>query len=156
MTGYIFDGENKKKIQRRFPKGTFLSTFLGYLMLNKGYRKGVKFTFSAISEEDGDVFNGEAYVKESTHKDGLKAFKVLNKFKGAKFISLVSPHGDVFSTRSPVQKISTQLTSFEVATRGYDIDKKSLEVIFGEIPRGTKNIYAQRVRPKVKNPAPPF
>ena len=153
MKGYISNGKNKKKFQKEFPQGTFLSTFLGYLMLGKGYRPGVKFTFSAISEEDAEAFNGEAYIKESTHKKGLKAFKIVNKFKGAQFISFVSLRGDVLQTHSPVQKISTQLTSFEVATKGHRLDKKNLNAIFGGIPTGTKNVYAQQPRSKVKTSA---
>ena len=155
MQGYVFDGKTKKQFQKRFPNGTFLSTFLGYLILNKGYREGVKFTFSAISEEDGDVFSGESYVKEATHRGGFKVFKVLNKFKGSQFTSLISPQGEVLSTHSPMQRVSTQITSFKAATKGYSLDKKSLRAIFGEIPQGTKNIYAQRLlRAKAKTRQP--
>ena len=156
MNGHTSEDGETKKFQKKIPKGTFLSTFLGYFMLNNGYREGIKFTFSAIAEENGEVFNGEAYVKEATRVGGLKAFKILNKFKGAEFISLVSPRGDILSTHSPVQKISTQITSFEVATKGYHLDKKNLEAIFGEIPVGTKNIYTEKLKSKVKASTSPY
>ncbi len=149
MIGYRSDGGVKERIQERLPEGAFLSTFLGYLMLNKGYRKGVKFTFSAISEEEGKVVLGEAYIEKSLYYiSRLKAFKLINKFNGVHFISIVGPKGDILSTESPVQKISTKITDFErVTQQGYKINHKKIAALFGGLPKGQQNVYAQQFMP---------
>ena len=150
MKGYIFDGKNKTSFQKELPTGTFLSTFLNYLMLNKGYKKGVKFVFSAISEEDGKISHGESYIKEVLQKHDVKAFRVFNKFKGSQFTSLLDSQGAVLQTNSPLQKISTRLTSFQQATKGLPIDRAALKALFGEIPRGLTNVYAQDMTQSIK------
>lgn len=150
MSGYLLNGEHQTKFQQKLPKGAFLSTFLGYLMLNKGYKEGVKFTFTAISEEDGKLLNGESYINKSFQINGFNIFRISNKFKGTHFISLVNEQGEVLSSHSPLQKVATQMTSFKVATSPYFLDQKGLKDLFGDIPKGKINIYAQESATKVR------
>ena len=148
MVGYIINGQHRREIKENIPPGAFLSTFLGYLMLNKGYKEGLSFNFLAIAEEDASLFNGESHIRESFTLNGVKVFKISNQFKGSHFISFINEQGEVLSSHSPLQKISTQLTNFKTATSPYFLDKKNLQDLFGNIPEGKINIYTKQFKTK--------
>lgn len=140
MEFVVSNGQQKNSFTRKLPDGTFLSTFLQYLMLQNGYSVGKKFVYSAISEEDGEVHSGEAYIKEEMDFLGVKGFRILNKFKGSQFISFVTPKGEVLGTVSPVQDISTELVKSPAeATTGQLVQNKTLQLLFGKVPEGKIN-----------------
>lgn len=148
MRGYMTtEGGVPTPFQKKVPQGVFLSTFLGYLMLNKGYLTGVKFVFSAISEEDAQIFQGQSYVQRRVRKRGVPAFKLLNEFKESPFTSFISPRGDILQAYSPLQRIGIQLTSFSSATKGFPMDEKEIKSLFGDIPKGLTHAYAHRRSP---------
>lgn len=157
MNATISDGKNIQKVKVPVKKGTFLSTFLGYLMLQNGYKVDKKFTYSAIAEEDGAAYSGEAFIKAEEDFKGQKTFRILNKFKGAEFISFVNPKGEVIGTVSPLQDISTELMATPAeATKGLVVPADALKTLFGSVPSGKTNSVASKVSQltPTKSPAP--
>src|SRR5258708_6452319 len=131
--------DSKKKDQVRketykVPPGTFLSTFAGYLLLQSGMKVGKKFTYSAIAEEEGDAYNGEALIKGEEKFAGQTVFKIENTFKKQKFVTYVTPAGDVLGIVMPANKIKQILVAKpSEATEGFPIPNKSLVLTFGNI-----------------------
>lgn len=145
MTGTASNGAKSIKLKQPVAKGVFLSSFLGYLMLQNGYKVGKKFTYSAIAEEDAEIANGESYLKSEEKIGDTQVFRILNKFKGTDFISLVTSKGEILATESPAQKISTELVAKpELATVGQLVPNKTLITLFGKIPEGKDNPVAKK------------
>lgn len=140
----INDGKNTKALTSVSPKGTFLSSFLAYLMLQSGIDVGKKFAYSAVAEEDGNSYRGEAWVKEPAKFAGQDAMRVVNKFKGESFVSYVNKKGDVLGTESPKQNLNTILVaSPALATEDQTVPNKILRQLFGDIPLGKVNPIAR-------------
>lgn len=141
MSLSVSDGASKKNTTHTLEKGTFLSTFLQYLMLHNGYSVGKKFSYNAIAEEDGLARVGEAFIKEETKLGDQNGFRILNKFKDSEFVSVVTPKGEVLGTASPVQDISTELVKNSAdATKGIQYSEKTLRILFGGLPEGKVNV----------------
>lgn len=158
MTATISDGNRKNVIKKKVGKNVFLSTFLGYLMLQNGYKVGKKFSYSAIAEEDAEVTNGESLLKSEEKVDDQQAFRILNKFKGSEFISMVTSKGEILGVDVPAQKITTELVAKpEQATVGQTVPQKTLMTLFGKIPEGKENPVAKKAAeaPKVTPLAEP-
>ncbi len=154
----INHGGKTEKVNREIPKGTFLSSFLAYMMLKSpsGIKVDTKFEYQAIAEEDASVEKGIAAVSAIEDYKGLKAFKILNEFKKAKFISTVSEKGEVFATRSPAQSIGTELVSNpSEATANFGIPSAVLKQLFGEVPTGQENQIAKLAKSGAAVPAEP-
>ncbi len=151
----VRNGPQDSKIVKDLPKGTFLSTFLTYIMLKspKGLTVDTKYDYSAIAEEDADLVKGMAYVKEYDDWNGIKALKVINEFKSSKFISHVNEKGEVLSTRSPIQGIATELVAQpSLATINMQIPTALLKKLFGDVPTGQKNEVSRMAHEgKLKN-----
>lgn len=133
--------KNKKSTIREVPlrKGVFLSSILQFLMLKnpKGIQVGLKYTYSAVAEEDGRTYDGVAWVKKEEMVEGKKSFRVLNKFKGQKFISWLNQEGHVLKTRAVANGIEATLQSNpQEAVASFPMNKKTLELLFGKIPVG--------------------
>lgn len=162
MTATVTDGKTPQTIKNTVKPGTFLSTFLGYLMLQNGFKADKKFTYSAIAEEDGTAYSGESLIKAEEDYKGQKAFRIVNTFKGSEFISFVNPKGEVLGTSSALQQISTELVANPAeATKGFDVPKDTLKILFGGVPAGKVNVLAGKLStlsgapPPVKDtPAP--
>jgi hypothetical protein len=150
MTAVIKKGKTVEKIQdKKLPKNTFLSTFLGFKLLQKKFKLNSKFKYSAIAEEDGHAYTGNAWVKKEDTHLGKPVLRVLNVFKNTKFISYVTKDAEVLGTKSPLQQLETQLVSSpHFATKGFQINTKALNQLFGKIPGGSKNILAKTTEKK--------
>jgi len=147
MTATVRDKGKPGTISKKIPKGAFLSSFLAYLMLQgkEGIKTGVKYGYQAIAEEDAAVYSGEAYVAGEETFAGLSTFKVLNTFKGAQFISFVTHKGEIIGTKSPVQRISTELVpSVKEATIGQPFNAGALTTLFGAVPAGSENAITRK------------
>lgn len=160
MTGSISDGNQKAKLKKSIPKGVFLSSFLGYLMLQNGYKVGKKFTYSAIAEENAEIVNGEAFLKSEEKMGDHQVFRILNRFKGSEFVSYVTSKGEIITTDSLSQKISTELVAKpEEATVGQMVPNKTLITLFGKIPEGKENPVAKKTdsaaKPTTQAPVAP-
>lgn len=125
-------------LTKKVPKGTFLSTFLGYLMLQKTYSVGKKFNYPAVAEEDAESYDGEAFIKDEQTFLNKKVFRIINTFKSIQFISFVTDKGEVLGTQSPLQNISTELVpKANDATQGFVLPASTLKLLFGKVPVGT-------------------
>jgi hypothetical protein len=149
----IKQGDKISKVDKVMPRGTFLSTFLVYVMLKgpKGLTPELKYDYMAIAEEDADIVGGVAYIKNKETQNGLSVFKILNDFKGTKFISYVTSEGEVLSTKSPVQSISTELVPLSsMATNGMQMPTALMKNIFGDVPLGVANQISKRYQSNPK------
>jgi hypothetical protein len=148
MTAKVKDGAKKvESISKKIPKEAFLASFLGYVMLNskEGLKTGLKYSYKAVAEEDGGLYGGEAYVAAEEPSNGINSFKILNKFKGAEFASWVTHKGEILSTKSPAQKLSTELVAtVKEATESHQLNTVTLTQLFGSLPKGTDNAIARR------------
>lgn len=161
-----------EKVDQMIPKGTFLSTFLSYVILRspQGLKSGIKYDYNAVAEEDAKVQKGVASVKEPEDVKGVKAFKILNEFKQMRFISFATEKGEMISSKSPFMSIATELVADPAAaTTGFQLNAQNITLLFGELPKGQTNILSQalslqgttakptaspNVTPAVKSPAP--
>ncbi len=153
MTAKISDGKKVRTEVSKIPKGTFLSSFLPYLMLQKKLELNENFVYSAVAEEDAGSFNGKAWLQAKESKPGYDVFTVVNQFKNEKFISKMAivkdaatgknVKGEVIATSSPTKNLSTRLVaSAALATEGQIVPNKTLLAVFGNVPTGKVNMVA--------------
>lgn len=160
MTASVKEGGKVNRIEKKIPKGTFLSTFLTYLMLKskEGLKSETKYEYQAIAEEDASIQKGQALVNKEETFNGFKAFKILNTFKDSKFLSYVNERGEVLGINAMGQGISTELVGTPaLATAGLPVSQTIVKALFGNIPAGLENIvsHAEKVKGDMKNqPAP--
>lgn len=146
MTLKITEGKKVRTEKKKLPKGIFLSSFLGYLMLQNGYKVGKKFTYQAIAEEDGHFESGEAFIKNEEKYNGISVYKILNQFKKTQFISLVTARGEILATQSPAQSLATELMKNPLdATKDQTAPLSTLKLLFGKVPDGKKNVLNEEV-----------
>lgn len=132
----------------RLKEGTFFSTFLIYLLLQgeKGVQPGVKYNFKAIAEEDAKPFPGEVYIDSETKKMGLNVYKVLYTFKRTQFVNFINSQGESLISVSPGLGLSADLVANpSEATNGMTFNTKSISLLFGEVPQGTRNELSQKL-----------
>ncbi len=140
ITYVVSDGKKATTVLREMQPGTFLSTFLTYLMLSKGISEGKKFNYNAIAEEDGETYKGTAFIQSKTKEKDLDAFIVLNEFKGARFVARMTPRAEVLGTKSAAQNLETELVAnASQATDGFVLDTKHMNLLFGQVPVGRTN-----------------
>ncbi len=160
MTAVVTEGKEKKTIKNTMPKGTFLSAFLGYVMLQgkEGLKKGVKYEYQGILEESALITKGEAYIAEEETVSGIPVFRILNTINGSKFISLASHKAEILGTVSPSAGVQTVLvTTMEEAVAGFGVNNAALVQLFGSMPKGKENEVARRsLMPPPKAPTAPL
>lgn len=159
LTGVIKSGDAVQRLDQAVPKGTFLSTFLVYLMLKSkdGLKSETNYEYQAIAEEDGAIQKGQALVGKEEMYNGFKVFKILNTFKDSKFLSYVNERGEVLGTNALGQAISTELVAnASDATAGQSYSATILKTLFGDVPAGKDNVMARAVKLKeAEAKAPP-
>lgn len=149
LSGSITEDGKKKTMQRDLPKATFLSAFTVYMVLKSktGLQVGPRMEYSAISEEDGDVVKADLYIQKEDQVDGIKTFRVLNRFKDQKFESQITDRGEVLSTLAPGTAIATQLVAKPPeAVGGFGLNATAIKGIFGDVPVGTTNVLSRRLK----------
>lgn len=145
MTATLSDGTTATKTQKELPEGTFLSSFLAYLMLRQGYKVDTKYSYAAIAEEDGEIYKGEALIQGEQTYNGLEVFRIVNKFKNVTFTSFVTARGEVLGTESAEQNIKTELVANRhLATHGMTLPTRVLQTLFGGTPEGKENPIAKK------------
>lgn len=151
LSAAIRSGGKLQRVEKKIPKGTFLSTFLIYLMLKSkdGLKAETNYEYQAIAEEDAAIYKGQALVgKEETFKE-FKVFKILNTFKDAKFLSYVNERGEVLGTNAMGQDITTELVANPSdATAGQSYSATILKTLFGSVPEGTSNVASRAAKLK--------
>lgn len=155
MTLKIGNGKEVRTEQHKIPKGTFLSTFLTYMLLQKPLNVKTAFKYSGIAEEDGASYWGKTLIDSQTKKAGYTELRVLNQFKGENFISILGAtpmlneedkftKAEVISTASPVKSIATELVrEAQLATKGHTVPLSTLKSLFGGVPTGQANLLAK-------------
>lgn len=141
----ITDGKIKKNETHKIPKGTFLSTFLGYMMLQKGIKKDIRFKYSAVAEEEGASYNGEAYVEGEEQVKNLDVYRIKIKFKGTTFFNYITKNGEIIRNEMANNNLTTELqNSTPEATAGMMLPHKSVTLLFGKIPTGKINVLNKK------------
>lgn len=161
----ISDGKKLKNETHKIPKGSFLTSFLQYLMMQKPMPLNQAFKYSAIAEEDGGSYWGKALLSAKEDRNGYVVLKILNTFKNEDFVSKLAAvpdskekdkyvKGEILGTSSPSSSVSSELvTSANLATEGQLVPNKTLISIFGSMPTGKINIIANA--PTETAPPPP-
>ncbi len=145
------------RIEKKIPKGTFLSTFLVYLMLKskEGLKSDSNYEYQAIAEEDGGIYKGQALVGKEEMYNGFQSFKILNTFKDSKFLSYVSPRGEVLGTNAMGQAITTELVANpSEATAGLPFSATILKTLFGSVPEGKTHAVSRAAADSKSNVVP--
>lgn len=151
LTAAIKSGGKVQRVEKKIPKGTFLSTFLIYLMLKSkdGLRAETNYEYQAIAEEDAAIYKGQALVGKEEKFIGFKAFKILNTFKDVTFLSYVNERGEVLGTNAIAQDIKTELVANPSdATSGQPYSAALLKTLFGAIPEGQANVASRSAKLK--------
>jgi hypothetical protein len=135
----INDGKKEKKETKKIKKGTFLSSFLLYLMLqNGGLSVGKNYTYYAIAEEDGVASIGKALISSKEKVKDKETFKILNTFKNEKYFTWVTAKGEILLTRAPDKNIDVRVATNQAeATKGFMVNNSDLKLLFGKIPGAT-------------------
>ncbi len=148
------DGKKLTNETHKIPEGSFLSSFLVFVMLQKKLPLNQAFKYSGIAEEEGAGYWGKAWLESKEQKGKLTVFRVLNSFKGQEFISQLAAipdpdpkekdkyvKGEVLATESPKQSLTTTLVATpNLATEGQMVPNKILVALFGAVPTGKVNV----------------
>lgn len=160
LSAVVKSGGKVQRIDKKVPKGTFLSTFLVYLMLKskEGLRSETNYEYQAIAEEDAAIYKGQALVGKEEMFNGFKSFKILNTFKDIKFLSYVNDRGEILGTNAMGQGITTELVANPAdATAGQSYSTNILKTLFGSVPSGQANVASRAQKLKEREsqaPAP--
>jgi hypothetical protein len=153
----LVNGKRTAGAPKKVPPGTFLASFLGYLMLQQkeAVKVGNKYDYQAIAEEDGGMYKGDAFIKGQETTKGLPTFKILNTYKGVQFVSFMTPQGEVLATDSAAQGISTELVAnIQEATKGMSVNSNQLAQLFGSVPQGQDNAISRHAKGEPLGGAP--
>jgi hypothetical protein len=166
MTLKVSDGTKVRNETHKHPKGTFLSSFLLYMILQKELKPGVAYSYSAVAEEDGDSFNGKYLIDQRLDKDGFKEFRIINNFKNDKFITTVAAVPDqakpdryqkaeLIAVDLPAKRLKINLKATPVeATQGHVVPNKTLLTLFTVMPTGRANLLSKvESSPAMSSPA---
>lgn len=138
VTTMKLDGVSQKSTTD-LPKGTFFSNVLLYMVLKspKGLSTKTNFSFDAIAEEQATVGKGSAIVESVETWNGLKSYRIKNKFFG-EFTAFVGEKGDVFEVKSDAIR-STLVSKANEATQGFSVSSDILKSLFKDVPSGVAN-----------------
>lgn len=157
FNGIISENGSSRKISKNIEKGTFLSTFLVYLMLKSkaGLQSDTTYEYKAIAEEDGETVSGKAVVGKLESFNGVSTYKILNTFKDVSFVSFVNERGEVLGTQADSHGIHTQLVAKpSEAIEGFKISESTMKNLFGESPKGLNNVLSKRSSELLKSAEP--
>lgn len=157
MTAKLTENGKTKTISKDLPKGSFLSLFTVYVILKSksGLQTGTRFDYNAIAEEDAELVKGDLLIQKEDQFEGVKTFRILNRFKDVKFESQVTPRGEVLSTFSPAAMIGTQvMPKPHDAVGAFPLSTGALKTLFGEVPLGTDNTLSKALKAEVLDPPP--
>ena len=93
MTVTITENEKKTSLQQRISEGTFLSSFLIYLILQNKLAVNSNYQYIAVLEREASLLTGKATVPEETTLNGFKAFKVINTVEETNDVQYITSSG---------------------------------------------------------------
>jgi len=152
MTLKKSDGKKLINETHKIPKGTFFSSLLIYMLMQKPLTIGQVFEYSGVAEEEGASYTGRSMVESKEEKKDFVVFRILNSFKGEKFTSRLAVVPDpkdpkkyikaeVLGTDSPEKQLSTELVATPaLATEGHMLPNKALITLFGSMPTGKAHL----------------
>jgi hypothetical protein len=145
VSALIRRGAKKETQSHALPQGTFLSTMLLYMVLQKGLKTGNGYNFNAVAEEDGQIHPGSLRVtKELTYKNH-PVFQLDYEFKNIPAMAYVASNGNVLYTKADAQKVETELvTSPSDAKLNFPFAEKTIKKLFGSLPTGQVNFLIQQ------------
>lgn len=158
MTAHFQEDGVKKTIKKDIPKGVFLSTFLTYLILKqpKGLTANLNINYSAIAEEDADIYSGKVSTGKMQKMKGFSILEAKTEYKQNKFTAFITDRGEILGTASPLAAVSSELVAQpSEATQNFELNSKTLETIFGEAPLGLNNMVAKAARANAIIPQTP-
>jgi len=154
----IRDGSKTEKKKIKLEPGIFFSGILIYSILKspQGLSPETQYNYKSIAEENLQIVSGKAIIKGFEDFRGkIKALKVLNEFNNQKFYSWVTERGEVLETLAPYHGVTTYLVpNSEEALKGQVVPQKTLQALFGDIPKGHENM-AYRAHLKGEWPSAP-
>ena len=133
----ISKGDKTETKDVEYKPGIFWSSALLYVMLSskEGLKVGNSFAYEAIAEEDGKVSQGTAVVSGEEEFRGTKCFKILNTFKGAKYVSIVSETGVIYSIRHPLDSLEViMVDNRDDAVGSISVSESMMKTLFGTEP----------------------
>lgn len=150
----ISDGKKARNEKHKIPKGTFMTSFLQYVMMQKAMPVNQAFKYSGVAEEEGASYWGKAWLSSKEDRTGYVVFRVVNSFKGEEFIAKMAavPEGkekdkyikaEVLGTNSVTSALTAELVAAPAqATEGQLVPNKVLISLFGGMPVGKVNLVA--------------
>jgi hypothetical protein len=155
MTAKVTEDGQTKTIQDKIDKGTFLSSFLVYMILNNkaGLKTGNNFEYNAVAEEDAKVYKGFADVNATEKSNGHDTFKILVKYKDVQSVNHVTPIGEMYDVKQPASSLQLIASKKEEATKGFANSDKLLKNLFGSIPKDSPLTVASAEAQKAVAPA---
>lgn len=152
MTGQITENGKKTKLSLNLSPDTILSSSLYYKIMagpndkknNKnipGLQVGTKYSYPAIAEDSGQLFNCVSSVAGKMVTYGKQdAFKAVNDFAGTKYENYMTTRGEILAAYTPATGMAVDLTGTpEEATNGTPVPADALKKLFGEVPKGISN-----------------
>lgn len=137
LSGSLREKGKVTTLKTELPKGSFLATFLTYLILQspKGLQENASYEYQAVAEEDGSLSKGTAQVGSLESKLGISVYKVTNTFKGSSFLSYITAKGEVVSTEATAAGVRTELVSTLAEAQGkITVSTAMLSGLFGKLP----------------------
>lgn len=148
MIAFVTENGEKNKVEKKFAKGTFLSSVLYYLMLSSksGLKTDSNYDFEAFAEEQAGTAKGNAKVDKKMVTQGtLQLLRVKNTFAGSEYENLITERGEIISASTAATGVETELVrNSEEAVQGIKISSGTLEKIFGAVPKGDVNVYSKK------------
>ncbi len=138
----VLEGKKEYDITKSLGKGTYLSVFLPFAILNSkdGLKVDKHYSYKAISEESAEVHAGEAYVKSKEDYESIPAFKILNRYDKDEFVSLMTSSGDMLEVRMPASQTKLKMVATQAeAVDQFQFSSSNMALLFGSVPVGKDN-----------------
>ncbi len=138
----VLEGKKEYDITKSLAKGTYLSVFLPFAILNskEGLKLEKHYAYKAISEESAEVHPGEAYIKSKEDYESIPAYKILNRYDKDQFVSLMTASGDMLEVRMPTSQLKLKIVATQAeAVDQFQFSNSNMALLFGSIPVGKDN-----------------
>lgn len=121
------------------PTELFFSSSLNWILtrLPLFQQNHVTFEYQAIEEESFEPVQAKLQILDWENYQGLRVKRILNYWKGVKFVALITAEGVPVFVEAPTLGLQSVLTSKAVATKGFPLMSSVFEPIFGSIPTGS-------------------
>ena len=151
----VLDGKKEYDVTKSLAKGTYLSVFLPFAILNSkdGIKVDKHYSYKAISEQTAEVHPGEAFIKSKEDYDSIPAFKILNRYDNDQFVSIMTSSGDMLEVRMPTSQLKLKMVATQAeAVDQFQFSSSNMALLFGSVPAGKDNaLYKKQAAPGAKS-----